>query len=56
MNFGQAIKGENTGRGAGLIDASNFIKVIEAIDLMNREGSYPKEDLKNMKAWFADFL
>jgi hypothetical protein len=56
MNFGQAIKGENTGRGAGLIDARNFIKVIEAIELMNREGSYPKEDLKNMKAWFADFL
>jgi hypothetical protein len=56
MNFGQAIKGENTGRGAGLIDARNFIKVIEAIELMNREGAYPKDDLKNMKAWFADFL
>ena len=30
MNFGQAIKGENTGRGAGIIDARNFIKVIES--------------------------
>jgi hypothetical protein len=56
MNFGQAIKGENVGRGAGLIDARNFIKVIEAIGLMNREGAFPKEDLKNMQAWFADFL
>ena len=56
MNFAQAIKGENLGRGAGLIDARHFIKVIEAIDLMNREGAYPKEDLKNMQVWFADFL
>jgi hypothetical protein len=56
MNFGQAIKGENVGRGAGLIDARNFIKVIEAIQLMDKDGAYPKEDLKNMQAWFADFL
>ncbi len=56
MNYGQAIKGENDGRGAGLIDARNFIKVIDAIELMNRDGAYPKEDLKNMQAWFTDFL
>jgi len=56
MNFGQAIKGQNTGRGAGLIDARNFIKVIEAIKLMNKEEAYPKKDLKNMQVWFADFL
>lgn len=56
MNFGQAIKGENVGRGAGLIDARNFIKVIEAIELMNKDGAYPKEDLKNMQVWFTDFL
>jgi hypothetical protein len=56
MNFAQAIKGENVGRGAGLIDARHFIKVIEAIELMNREGAYPNEDLKNMQVWFADFL
>ena len=55
MNFGQAIKGENTGRGAGLIDAINFIKVIEAIELMQKQGAYPKEDLKNMQVWFSDF-
>jgi hypothetical protein len=56
MNYGQAIKGENDGRGAGLIDGRNFIKVIDAIELMNRDGAYPKEDLKNMQAWFTDFL
>jgi hypothetical protein len=56
MNFAQAIKGENVGRGAGLIDARHFIKVIEAIELMNKEEAYPKKDLKNMQVWFADFL
>jgi hypothetical protein len=56
MNFAQAIKGENLGRGAGLIDARHFIKVIEAIELMNRDGAYPNKDLKNMQIWFANFL
>ena len=55
MNFGQAIKGENTGRGAGLIDARHFIKVIDAIGLMNSEGAFPKQDLKLMQSWFLDF-
>ena len=56
MNFGQAIKGENTGRGAGLIDARHFIKVIDAIGLMHSEGVFPKQDLKMMQTWFLDFL
>ena len=56
MNFGQAIKGQNTGRGAGLIDARHFIKIIDAIGLMNSEGAFPKEDLKMMQQWFLDFL
>jgi hypothetical protein len=35
LNFAQAIKGENTGRGAGLIDSRHFIKLIDAIAMVH---------------------
>ena len=34
LNFSQAMKGTNTGRGAGLIDARHFIKLIDAIGML----------------------
>ena len=39
LNFAQAIKGVNTGRGAGLIDTRHYIKVIDAIGLL-RDSKY----------------
>jgi hypothetical protein len=56
MNFSQAIKGVNTGRGAGLIDARNLLKVIEAIALLNKSGIVTEKDLLMLRAWFTDFL
>lgn len=56
LNFAQAIKGVNTGRGAGLIDSRHFIKVVDAIGLL-RDSKYWKEtDQQGMKKWFNDFL
>ncbi len=56
LNFAQAIKGVNTGRGAGLIDSRHFIKVVDAIGLL-RDSKYWKEtDQQGMKKWFSDFL
>jgi len=34
LNFGQAMKGTNTGRGAGMIDGRHMIKVIDAAGLL----------------------
>lgn len=56
LNFAQAIKGENTGRGAGLIDSRHFIKLIDGIGLISNSRSWTKEDNAGMKKWFADFL
>jgi hypothetical protein len=56
MNFSQAIKGVNTGRGAGLIDARNLIKVIEAISLLNKSNAIPEKDTQLLSLWFQDFL
>ncbi len=56
LNFAQAIKGVNTGRGAGLIDSRHFIKLIDAIGLISSSKQWRKEDQDGMKKWFADFL
>ncbi len=56
LNYGQAIKGRNDGRGAGLIDTRHFIKVINAVGLINTSSSWKKNDDLQLKQWFADFL
>lgn len=56
LNFSQAIKGTNTGRGAGLIDARHFIKLIDAIGLLPTTNSWSEVDQKGMKSWFNNFL
>ncbi len=56
LNFSQAMKGTNTGRGAGLIDARHFIKLIDAIGMLPITKSWSEVDQKGMKLWFSNFL
>jgi hypothetical protein len=56
LNFAQAIKGVNTGRGAGLIDARHYIKVVDAIGLLQGSRYWKESDQHGMKKWFSDFL
>ena len=56
LNFAQAIKGTNDGRGAGLIDARHFIKLIDGIGLINGSKDWSATDLAGMKKWFSDYL
>lgn len=56
LNFAQAIKGVNNGRGAGLIDSRHFIKVVDAIGLLQSSTHWKQKDQEGMKQWFAAFL
>jgi len=56
LNFGQAIKGENTGRGAGIIDGRHFIKVVDAIGLIKSSRYWDNVAHNEMQVWFAGFL
>jgi hypothetical protein len=56
LNYAQAIKGTNEGRGAGLIDSRHFIKVVDAIGLISDSKYWKKEDQQGMKKWFREFL
>jgi hypothetical protein len=56
LNFAQAVKGRATGRGYGLIDTRHFVKLIDAIGLLNNTSSWTQKDQQGMKQWFTDFL
>lgn len=56
LNFGQAIKGHNTGRGAGMIDTRHYVKLIDAIGLLKGAKSWTDKDQQGMKEWFTAFL
>lgn len=56
LKYAQAIKGENEGRGAGIIDARHFIKVVDAIALLEPSRHWTDVDQQEMKNWFSEFL
>jgi hypothetical protein len=56
LKYGQAIKGVNEGRGAGLIDTRHFVKLIDAIGLLKTSKWWKATDQKGMQQWFTDFL
>ncbi|MDB5196921.1 MAG: alginate lyase family protein [Flaviaesturariibacter sp.] len=56
LNYGQAIKGVNAGRGAGLIDVRHFVKVIDGIGFLKGARAWKETDQKGMQQWFSQFL
>jgi hypothetical protein len=55
LNFVQAIKGRNTGRGAGVLDGISIIYLIEALGLIDNSSSFTKQDRERIHQWFADY-
>jgi len=56
LKYGQAIKGVNEGRGAGIIDARHFIFVIDALELMKNCKAWTGRNQMEMKKWFSQYL
>ncbi|MGB4844443.1 MAG: alginate lyase family protein [Ferruginibacter sp.] len=56
LNFAQAIKGVNEGRGAGLIDTRHYVKLIDGINLLKGSKNWKAADQAGMQQWFASFL
>lgn len=56
LNFAQAIKGVNEGRGAGLIDTRHFVKLIDAIGLIRTSKFWSPTDQQQMQQWASEFL
>ena len=56
LNHAQAIKGMNEGRGTGIIDTHDFIRVIDGIRMLEGSRSWTKADADRMKQWFSEYL
>lgn len=57
MEHDQLIRGENTGRHAGLLEGRRFMDVIDAIGLLEKsQSSWTTSDDKAVRAWFKQFV
>ena len=54
--YAQAVRGHNSGRGAGLIDVRNFIHVVDAIGLLAGAKAWTKQDQQAVQDWFGAFV
>jgi len=56
MLYTQAIKGVNTGRGIGIIDATPLIEVTKAVEILKETNNLSNQDYNTIKEWFRTFL
>jgi Alginate lyase len=55
LNFGQFIPGVTDGRGIGIIDTVQLIKVVEGVGLLEGSPAWTRADQAGMEAWFRDY-
>lgn len=57
FEYSQFVPGRNDGKGcaAGLIDAYNFIDLLEAVRLVNSKQSIGRRRMRKLKTWFRNF-
>lgn len=56
LEYAQAIRGINNGRGVGIIETRNLIGIVDAIGLLQGSSSWTIADTKAMQNWFAKYL
>ena len=56
FRYAQAVPGHNDGRGAGLIESRQFIKVVDAAGLLSGSRAWTAEDERALAAWFREFV
>jgi hypothetical protein len=56
LEFGQAIRGINTGRGTGIIDTVQLIWAVQGMLFMENSGYWKGATLESTKAWFGKYL
>jgi Alginate lyase len=55
LEFGQAVRGVNTGRGTGLIDTVSLIHLAQGVMLIEDAGMLDKGVAAGVRRWYADF-
>jgi Alginate lyase len=55
LEFGQAVRGVNTGRGTGLIDTVSFIHLVQGVSLLETAGGFDASVAAGTRKWFSEF-
>jgi Alginate lyase len=56
LEYGQAIRGVNEGRGIGIIETRSFANVLDSIGLLADSDSWTATDQTELVSWFDDYL
>ena len=56
LQYAQAVKGINDGRGTGLIETRGIADVVDAIGLLAGSSAWTSTDQQGMKAWMSKYL
>ena len=56
LNFAQAVPGRNDGRGAGIVDAHQLPKLVDALGMLEESPSLTRQDREGLQAWFRAYL
>jgi len=55
LEYGQAVRGHNTGRGTGLIDTVSMIHTVQGVWLLERAGMLDASVVAGVRDWFTAF-
>lgn len=56
LQYAQAVRGVNEGRGTGLIETSGFNATVDAVGMLAGSDAWTPADQKGMQDWFARYL
>lgn len=56
LEYGQAVRGRNTGRGAGIIDTVSLIHAVQGVTLLEHAGNLDATLASGLRRWFTDYL
>jgi len=55
LNYAQAVKGQNDGRGSGIIESRCVIELVEALGVLESSTVFEKSDREGIKKWLSEF-
>lgn len=56
LDYGQLVPGKNTGSSSGIIDTSNLITIIDAVNMLKQSENFTAADNEELKKWFSDYV